>query len=459
MSCPGSTNVANPSIPPVFAGILPTNPSLSDIQSATRKLANIASRLNPIPGIIYNEAAIVAAVAGTSSNAPNANNTYYSVYFPTVSHLDQFTSYSLDQDAAIVITRIAPLPSSITYLDINFYLRGEWPNSDGVPPAVATFIPSPLGATSSEWNGSINQTVTTYQYTGTIAGATGPTIDRVVYACNKAIVAELTTPTTIVRTCPIEYCQSLTGATGTFLVQSILFRAVIPDESTPLLLNQYFRIEYYQPNKVGSVPLCCLGGPGGPGGAYYTLADSPSQNYIDPIRVDYPIDVTARAAYQTYVAQFQSNPNLTQLVVENYFASQATVVPGAIDSAFRARANNFNVYFDNRTVSYNDVYFTTLQPYDKLYVVQYNQKLEQGRCDYLSVSFYDGNDSSLISASLTIPAGSNPTNVSFLTVFVNDSPGPRSVGVAQRIYQYYPPNYDNSAPMYVFLLPFNPSAI
>jgi hypothetical protein len=444
------------SIPPEFIGVLPTNPTLADFSAALRPLANAASRLNPVPGVIFNEAAVVGAIAGGSQQARNANNIYYAAFFPTISHLDQFTSYSFDPDAAIVIDRIAPLPSTVTYLDINFYLRGQWPNPGGLSPNTVTFIPSPLGATNTEWNGTINQTITTYEYTGTIAGATGPSIDRVVYGCNRAVIAQLQTTNTIVRTCPLEFTQSLTAPTGAFLPQSILFRAVIPSGSAPLTLNQYFRIRYYKPGVAGSVMPCpCVTGPA----AYYTLVDSPTQYYITPLRADYPINAPARAVYQAFVNQFAANPNLTQLPVENYFENEATVFPGPIDSGYRAMANNFNIFFDNRSVSYSDVYFTTIQAGDTLYALQFNHKLEPGRCQYASVSFYNGDDSSLLSSTLTIPADVTPTNDYFMVVFTNTTPGPLSVGIAFRIYNYLPPAYGDSAPDAAFILKFDPSTL
>lgn len=423
-----------------------TGVTLASFTGCGPALARQFRNATNVPGVIISQNVLFALTSlgngdPGNQNAPNASNTYYSVFFPTLSVIDQFLSYPFDPDAVITIEQVAPLPATISYLDINFYLRGSFVGNSA-PPAEMTVLPSPAPTIINEWNGTISETISSYWYG--LAGITGIT-----FGCNKTLVTPFTSP--IVRTTPLEYTQRLDIPTSTLLLHSILFRASHTDAQPSVSLSQYFRVTYRRPT--AAIPR----------GPYYTLAqDGITQNYITALKGTYPINTAARAAYAAYVATFAANPNLIQEPVVGYFADRATTYPGPIDTAYRALTNNVNILFDNRACTYNTYDFAPATQGDRYFIIQYNHKLEAGRCQYGSVTVYNGNDNSLVQSYLTLPTnGPIPTTPYLLVEFVNNatavSPAATSIGIGERIYQYPAPAYTNTQMFTVFRLPFNPA--
>lgn len=336
--------------------------------------------------------------AGGAASAPNARNLYFSAFFPRISLIDQFFSFYLGANDFIRIRQIKFFDPEdiVAYLDVNFYLR------------------------QNEANGTIDETVTSYQF-----GVNG--MKDIYFAYSRFIVEG---QNVIVRNIPIEWMS---------YPISIMYRLSQGNSGRSINLNSYFRIDYFR---------------GGVSAPYHSLADAPSNSpFFTPLKQNYPINNTARAVYQAYVATFQIVPYIQQTIYP-YFG----FLDGgnAIDCGYKALQTSTNILFDTRACTYFTSVYFTVQPNDEIYIIQYNHKREAGRCRYGSITIYDENQLRIVFSSLTIPENIIPINDYLLCVYRNDFPDQRNIIVGERIYQYPAPAYTNTEYMNVFLKPFTP---
>lgn len=379
-----------------------------------KPIISTSGRGTTITGIFINElhlfriSMFLTGGAGDASG-PNARNIYFAVFIPTVSVIDQFFSIPFGKNDLIRITKVSDFVAEnlVSYLDVNFYLR----HRINVP---------------TEYNGSIDETITSYQY----GVSTFP--DTINLVCAQgAILPGLT------RRIPIEW------TTDAGCSMAIMFRVIKGNSGRPINFNKYYKVEYVKDYFRTN--------------SYYSLSTEPPTSTLKtPIKVNYPINSTARANYNTYVSQYTS-PTYDQKTVFPYFGFTNSVNPGqAIDSAYKAQQSNYNILFDNRACTYFTTRYFVVQPYDQIIMIIYNHKREVGRCRYDSVTVYNGSDNTISFSDLVIPDSVTPINDYLLAIYVNNFPDVRTILVAERIYQYPAPNYSNCQMMSVFVKTYTP---
>lgn len=369
---------------------------------------------NTTTGILVNELrlfrlAMFLGGGDAAANGPNVRNVYYAAYIPEVSLIDQFFSFPFGKNDLLRITRIRNFDVSelVTYIDINFYLRKA-------------------NTASIFLNGSIDETVTSYQYNSVNLPNT------ITLSCVSDInVGDVS------RKIPIEWTKEYGGTI------CILFRVSKNNSGKSINPNRYFKIEYSQDYFRSN--------------SFYSLATAPANSpFKTPLKHIYPIDSVARSTFSNYVALYTA-PTYTSVPIFPYFGNLNVVFPGqAVDCAFKAQENQCDILFDTRACTYFSSAYFDVEPYDQIIVVSFNHKLEEGRCRYASVTIYDGTDNTIMASNLVIPESSIPSNPYLLTIYVNNQPDKVKVIVAERIYQYPAPEYANCQNMSVFVKRYSP---
>jgi hypothetical protein len=391
----------------------------------------------PVKGVIIPSLLLVTLNnEGTGGAvATNANVAYNTIFFPNISLIEVYTSFDMRYNDVITITPtgLELLPEFSDYLDINIYYRG-----------IQGDQPYTLEHT---YNGTITETVSAYEF--------GINLPPIAFGCSQSSLGkklcDLTSKyekTPVVRTVPTNWINPNTGGknrtdfliraqTGTKLANAL----VVNPAGQFFNLNDYYDVTYY--------PYVGCEGP------YYSLQDpAPDSFYFFPLKVDYPINTSARAQYQSIVNLYDLNPLNKPQPVDAYFAFASTPPGRPVDCAYACVKYDVDNGFDNRAATYFTSDPIIALPGSQLIILQYNHKMDPGRCRYSSITVYGGTSDTALQQLLavtTIPENEDPPTDTLIVTYDVTSPSPAVIIVGERIYQYPAPKYENCQKMTIFL--------